>query len=400
MQLIAPRMATIKPSPSMAVTARAAQLRAEGIDIISLGAGEPDFPTPEHVIEAAALAMRRGETRYTAVDGTPALKEAIVRKFERENGLRYDVSEVIVSAGAKQIIYNAMVASLAPGDEVIVPAPYWVSYTDIVLLAEGTPVVVACDEQAGFKLTADQLRGALTARTKWLLLNSPSNPTGAVYSREELAALGNVLEDYPNVHIMTDDIYEHIIFEGARFSTFAQACPGLKSRVLTINGVSKAYAMTGWRIGYAAGPRDLIKAMGTIQGQSTTNACSISQAASVAALDGPQDFLIERAKAFQSRRDRTLDALSSIPGLSCRIPDGAFYLYPNCSGLLGKSRPDGRLLASDDDIALYLLDVARVAVVQGSAYGQSPHFRMSIATSMSNLTQAVDRIGEAVARLR
>ncbi|WID95210.1 pyridoxal phosphate-dependent aminotransferase [Bosea vestrisii] len=400
MSVVAPRMAVIKPSPSMAVTATAARLKAEGVDVISLGAGEPDFPTPDHVVEAAVEAMRRGETRYTAVNGTPALKEAVIRKFRRENELEFEPKEIIVSAGAKQIIYNAMMASLAPGDEVIVPAPYWVSYTDIVLLGEGTPVVVQCDESTGFKLSPESLRKALSSRTKWLFLNSPSNPTGAIYSRDELAALGAVLERFPAVHILTDDIYEHIRFDGRPFHTIAQACPFLKPRVLTINGVSKAYAMTGWRIGYAAGPRELIKAMGTVQGQSTTNACSISQAAAAAALDGPQDFLAERTKAFELRRDRVLSELAGIDGLRCETPEGAFYVYPSCRGLLGKIRPNGRTLDTDDDVALFLLEEARVAVVQGSAYGGSPHFRMSIATSMNNLIEATQRIGEATAGLR
>lgn len=395
MGLIAPRLDTIKPSPSMAVTERAMAMRAQNIDVISLSVGEPDFPTPEHVIAAAAEAMR-GETRYTPTDGTAALKKAVAGKFSRENGIAYQPSEIIVSGGAKQIIYNAMLATLAPGDEVIVPAPYWVSYTDIVLLGEGVPVVVPCPESVGFKLTPDALRGAITARTKWLFLNTPSNPTGAVYGREELAALAQVLLDHPQVHVLTDDIYEHILFDGCSFSTIAAVEPHLKERTLTVNGAFKAYSMTGWRIGYAGGPQPLIRAMATLQSQSTTNACSISQAAAIAALEGPQDFLRDRALEFQARRNRALALVRAIPGLTCETPQGAFYLYPNCSALIGRRRPDGTPIRSDDDLALYLLNHARVAVVQGSAYGLSPHFRISIATSMELLETAIGRIAEAV----
>ncbi|TPI38105.1 pyridoxal phosphate-dependent aminotransferase [Mesorhizobium sp. B3-1-9] len=400
MGLIAPRLDVIKPSPSMAVTARAIDMRAAGIDVISLSAGEPDFPTPLHVVEAAYAAMRRGETRYTAVDGTAALKKAVADKFRRENGLDYRPSEITVAGGAKQIIYNALLATLAPGDEVIVPAPYWVSYTDIVLLGEGKPVVVSCGEELGFKLTPSALRAAITGRTKWLLVNTPSNPTGAVYSRDELAALAAVLLDHPHVHVLTDDIYEHILFDGRPFHTIAGVEPRLKERTLTVNGVSKAYAMTGWRIGYAGGPEPLIRAMATVQSQSTSNPSSISQAATIAALDGPQDFLRPRALEFQARRDRALELLRAIPGLTCEIPEGAFYLYPNCSALIGRRRPDGSVVGSDDDLSLYLLDQARVAVVQGSAYGLSPHFRISIATSMDLIEKAIGRIAEAVEAMR
>ncbi|RUU66558.1 pyridoxal phosphate-dependent aminotransferase [Mesorhizobium sp. M2C.T.Ca.TU.009.01.2.1] len=400
MGFIAPRLDVIKPSPSMAVTARAIDMRAAGIDVISLSAGEPDFPTPAHVVEAAYAAMRRGETRYTAVDGTVALKKAVADKFRRENGLDYRPSEITVAGGAKQIIYNALLATLAPGDEVIVPAPYWVSYTDIVLLGEGKPVVVPCGEELGFKLTPSALRAAITGRTKWLLINTPSNPTGAVYGRDELAALAAVLLDHPHVHVLTDDIYEHILFDGRAFHTIASVEPRLKERTLTVNGVSKAYAMTGWRIGYAGGPEPLIRAMATVQSQSTSNPSSISQAATIAALDGPQDFLAPRALEFQARRDRALELLRAIPGLSCRTPEGAFYLYPDCSALIGRRRPDGSVVGSDDDLSLYLLDHARVAVVQGSAYGLSPHFCISIATSTDLIEKAIGRIAEAVEALR
>ncbi|MER8446775.1 pyridoxal phosphate-dependent aminotransferase [Mesorhizobium sp. M1066] len=400
MGLIAPRLDVIKPSPSMAVTARAIEMRSAGIDVISLSAGEPDSPTPPHIVEAAYEAMRRGETRYTAVDGTAALKKAVAGKFRRENGLDYKPSQISVAGGAKQIIYNALLATLAPGDEVVVPAPYWVSYTDIVLLGEGKPVVVPCTEAQDFKLTPQALRAAITGRTKWLLLNTPSNPTGAVYSRDELAGLAGVLLDHPHVHVLTDDIYEHILFDGRTFHTIAGVEPRLKDRTLTVNGVSKAYAMTGWRIGYAGGPEPLIRAMATVQSQSTSNPSSISQAATIAALEGAQDFLRPRALEFQARRDRALELLRKIPGLTCQTPEGAFYLYPNCSALIGRRRPDGTPIGSDDDFSLYLLDQARVAVVQGSAYGLSPHFRISIATSMDLIEEAIGRIAEAVEALR
>ena len=400
MNLTAPRLDAIKPSPSMAITARAADLRASGIDIISLSVGEPDFDTPSHIVDAAVTAMKNGETRYTAADGTRALKQAIARKFKRENGLDYDVSEITVGGGAKQIIYNALLATLAPGDEVVVPAPYWVSYTDIVLLGEGIPVVVPCHQDQGFKLSAEALEAAITSRTKWLILNSPSNPTGAVYDKAELAALGAVLLKHPDVLIMTDDIYEHILFGDQPFHTIAEVVPALKERTLTVNGVSKAYAMTGWRIGYAGGPRALISAMAMLQSQSTSNPSSISQAASIAALDGPQDFLKTRAAEFRRRRDAALDAVRRIPGLTCACPDGAFYLYPNCAALIGKATPDGGTITSDNDVALYLLDEARVAVVQGDAYGLSPHFRISIAISMEVLLEAIARIAAAIGKLR
>ncbi len=383
----------------MAITAQAMEMRAAGIDVISLSAGEPDFPTPPHIVAAAYEAMRNGETRYTAVDGTAALKKAVAGKFRRENGLDYAASQITVAGGAKQIIYNALLATLAPGDEVVVPAPCWVSYTDIVRLGEGTPVVVPCPEAEGFKLTPHALRSAITERTKWLILNTPSNPTGAVYSREELAGLAEVLLEHPRVHVLTDDIYEHILFDGRTFHTIAAVEPRLKERTLTVNGVSKAYAMTGWRIGYAGGPEPLIRAMATVQSQSTSNPSSISQAATIAALEGPQDFLHPRALEFQARRDRALELLRVIPGLTCRTPQGAFYLYPNCSALIGCRRPDGVTIRSDDDFSLYLLDRACVAVVQGSAYDLSPHFRISIAASMDQIEKAIGRIAEAVEAL-
>jgi aspartate aminotransferase len=400
LKVTAPRLDVIKPSPSLAVTARAAALRASGLDVISLSLGEPDFETPPNVVEAAIVAMRQGETRYTAADGTNALKQAIGVKFARENGLAYGIDEITVASGAKQIIYNALLATLAPGDEVIVPAPYWVSYTDIVLLGEGVPVIVPCPAASGFKLRPDSLAEVITPRSKWLILNSPSNPTGSVYSRAELEALSTVLLRHPRILVMTDDIYEHILFDGRRFHTIAQVVPELKRRTLTVNGVSKAYAMTGWRIGYAGGPRQIIEAMAMLQSQSTSNPSSISQAAAIAALLGPQDFLASRARQFQDRRDLALGLLAGIPALSCRSPEGAFYLYPECGALIGRLRPDGRPIESDDDVALYLLEEAGVAVVQGSAYGLSPHFRISFATSRDNLERAITRIAAAIARLR
>ncbi|WP_119273188.1 aminotransferase class I/II-fold pyridoxal phosphate-dependent enzyme [Taklimakanibacter deserti] len=400
MKVTAPRLDVIKPSPSLAVTARAAALRASGLDVISLSLGEPDFETPPNVVEAAIVAMRQGETRYTAADGTTALKQAIGVKFARENDLAYGIDEITVASGAKQIIYNALLATLAPGDEVIVPAPYWVSYTDIVLLGEGVPVIVPCPAASGFKLRPDSLAEVITPRSKWLILNSPSNPTGSVYSRSELEALGEVLMRHPRILVMTDDIYEHILFDGRRFHTIARVVPELKSRTLTVNGVSKAYAMTGWRIGYAGGPRQIIEAMAMLQSQSTSNPSSISQAAAIAALLGPQDFLASRSRQFQDRRDLALGLLGGIAGLSCRSPEGAFYLYPECGALIGRLRPDGRPIESDDDVALYLLEEAGVAVVQGSAYGLSPHFRISFATSPDNLERAITRIAAAIARLR
>jgi aspartate aminotransferase len=323
----------------------------------------------------------------------------VAGKFRRENGLDYAPAQISVAGGAKQIIYNALLATLAPGDEVVVPAPYWVSYTDIVLLGEGRPVVVPCPEAEDFKLTPQALREAITERTKWLLLNTPSNPTGAVYRRDELAGLAEVLLEHPQVHVLTDDIYEHILFDGGIFHTIASVEPRLKERTLTVNGVSKAYAMTGWRIGYAGGPEALIRAMATVQSQSTSNPSSISQAATIAALEGPQDFLLPRALEFQARRDRALELLRAVPGLTCETPQGAFYLYPNCSALIGRRRPDGAPIRNDDDLSLYLLDQARVAVVQGSAYGLSPHFRISIATSMELIEKAIGRIAEAVEAL-
>lgn len=383
----------------MAVTALAQELKAAGRDVIGLGAGEPDFDTPLNIQEAGIAAMRRGETRYTAVDGTPALKKAIVAKFKRENGLDYKPEQVTVASGGKQIIFNAMIATLDPGDEVIIPAPFWVSYPDIVNLCDATPVIVPCPQSQNFKLSAAGLAAAITPKTKWLILNSPSNPTGAAYSAAELRALADVLLDHPQVWILTDDMYEHLMFDGLKFATIAAVEPRLYERTLTMNGVSKAYCMTGWRIGYAAGPVALIKAIAKVQSQSTSNPCSISQAAAVEALNGPQDFIAVHNAVFVERRDMVVELLNAIPGLSCPKPDGAFYVYPSCAGAIGKRTPDGTVIRSDDDFVSYLLKSEGVAVVQGSAFGLSPHFRISYATATELLRDACGRIAKACAAL-
>ena len=383
----------------MAVTALAQELKAAGRDVIGLGAGEPDFDTPLNIQEAAIAAMRRGETRYTAVDGTPALKKAIVAKFKRENNLDYKVEQVTVASGGKQIIFNAMIATLDAGDEVIIPAPFWVSYPDIVNLCDATPVIVPCPQEQGFKLSAADLAAAITPKTKWLILNSPSNPTGAAYSAAELRALADVLLDHPHVWILTDDMYEHLMFDGLRFATIAAVEPRLYDRTLTMNGVSKAYCMTGWRIGYAAGPVALIKAIAKVQSQSTSNPCSISQAAAVEALNGPQDFIATHNAVFVERRDMVVDLLNAIPGISCPKPNGAFYVYPSCRGAIGKRTPDGAVIQTDDDFVAYLLKSEGVAVVQGSAFGLSPHFRISYATATELLRDACGRIAKACAAL-
>ena len=399
MSLLAQRLDRIKPSPTMAVTALAQELKAAGRDVIGLGAGEPDFDTPLNIQEAAIAAMRRGETRYTAVDGTPALKKAIVAKFKRENNLDYKVEQVTVASGGKQIIFNAMIATLDAGDEVIIPAPFWVSYPDIVNLCDATPVIVPCPQEQGFKLSAADLAAAITPKTKWLILNSPSNPTGAAYSAAELRALADVLLDHPHVWILTDDMYEHLMFDGLRFATIAAVEPRLYDRTLTMNGVSKAYCMTGWRIGYAAGPVALIKAIAKVQSQSTSNPCSISQAAAVEALNGPQDFIATHNAVFVERRDMVVDLLNAIPGISCPKPNGAFYVYPSCRGAIGKRSPDGAVIQTDDDFVAYLLKSEGVAVVQGSAFGLSPHFRISYATATELLRDACGRIAKACAAL-
>lgn len=389
----------MQPSPTMAVTAKAAEMRAAGEDVIGLGAGEPDFDTPDFIKNAAKQALDEGKTKYTPVGGTPQLKQAIIGKFSRENGLDYTADQIIVSTGAKQIIFNAMLATLNEGDEVMIPAPYWVSYPDIVRFAGGKDVTIPCPAADGFKLTAAALEAAITPKTKWLVLNSPSNPTGAAYSADELAALGEVLEKHPHVYVMSDDIYEHLLYDGKKFATLAQVTPALYDRTLTINGVSKAYAMTGWRIGYAGGPVELTKAMAKIQSQSTSNPNSIAQAATVTALEGDQSFLHEWRKAFAARRDLVVDKLNAIDGIECATPDGAFYVFPSCEGLLGRKTPEGKTITNDTDFSAYLLESVKVAVVMGVAFGMAGHFRISYATSESVLEDACNRIADAVAKL-
>ena len=389
----------INPSPTIAITNKAATLKAEGRDIIGLAAGEPDFDTPDFVKEAAIAAIRAGKTKYTNVDGTPELKAAIAAKFKRDNNLDYTADQISVNVGGKHTIFNALLATLDPGDEVLIPAPYWVSYPDIVQLAGATPVIMPCGLDQGFKLTPRQLDAAITPRTKWLIFNSPSNPTGAAYTRAELAALGEVLLRHPHVLVLSDDMYEHIVYDNFDFGTLAEVTPGLYERTLTVNGASKAYAMTGWRIGFAGGPAWLIKAMSKLQSQSTSNPCSISMAATVAALNGDQSFLAERNAAFQRRRDLVVTLLNQTPGLTCPRPEGAFYVYPDCSGLIGKRTPDGRVLTNDEEVAGWFLEYQGVAVVHGAAFGGSPAFRISYATSDTVLEDACKRIQKAVAAL-
>ncbi|MET3384151.1 aspartate transaminase [Variovorax paradoxus] len=397
---IAARVRRIKPSPSTSAADRANELRRQGKSIVNLVVGEPDFDTPPHIRQAAAAAIERGATRYTLMAGTVELREAIVAKLERENGLRYAMNEIIATSGAKSAIYNAFAITLEPGDEVIIPAPYWVSYPDMVLACEGTPVTVACPESQGFKLAPAQLEAAITPRTRWLLINSPSNPTGASYTAAEYRALAEVLERHPHVMVMTDEIYEHIRFDGEALPHILSVAPALRDRTLIVNGVSKTYAMTGWRIGYAAGPVDLIKALDTLLSQSTGNCCSVSQAAAAAALNGDQGFVAESVAVYKQRRDRTLALINDIPGLSCATPPGAFYLYINCGGLIGKTTPEGKRLNEDGDVVMYLLESEGIAVVAGTAYGLSPYFRLSIATSIETLEEGCTRIARAVAALR
>ncbi len=399
MSLLASRLGRIKESPTIAVTQKARDLKAQGRDIIGLGAGEPDFDTPEHIIEAAVKAMKDGKTRYTPVPGVPELREAIAAKLKRNNSLDYSPDAITVGCGGKQVIYNAMVATLEPGDEVIIPAPYWVSYTDIVLLCGGTPVIVETSADDGFRLRADSLEAAITTRTKWLMLNSPSNPTGAGYSRQDMKALTDVLMRHADVWVMPDDMYEHIVYGDFRFCTPAEVEPGLMERTLTTNGVSKTYCMTGWRVGYAAGPKLLIDAMNKVQSQSTTHTSSVSQYAAVAALNGPQDFIAGHNRVFSQRRDLVVSMLNQASGLVCPSPEGAFYVYPSCTGLLGRTTPDGRRLETDEDVVTWFLESEGVAVVQGAAFGQSPHFRISYATSTEALEEACRRIQRACAAL-
>jgi len=390
--ILARRLSQIKPSPTMAITALAAEMKAAGRDVIGLSAGEPDFDTPDHIKAEAIAAINRGETKYTAADGTPVLKKAVAAKFARENGLTYAPNQITIAAGGKHVIYNAMAATLNQGDEVIIPAPYWVSYPDIVLLMDATPVFVRCAQNQGFKMRPEELEAAITPKTKWLILNSPSNPTGAAYSKAELKGLADVLLRHPHVFILSDDIYEHLVYDGFEFATIAQVEPKLYDRTLTMNGVSKAYSMTGWRIGYAGGPADLIKAMGTIQSQSTSNPSSISQAASVVALNGPQEFLKDWRESFKERRDVVVQILNQAKGLQCPTPEGAFYVYPSCAGAIGKKTPGGKVIESDTIFATELLAAEGIAVVQGEAFGLSPHFRISYAASMASLKDACGRI--------
>jgi len=387
MSIVSNSLKRIKPSPTMAVTSKAREMRAAGRDVIGLGAGEPDFDTPDNIKEAAIEAIKRGDTKYTAVDGTVDLKKAIQAKFYRENGLSYELDQITVGTGGKQVLYNAFMATVNKGDEVIIPAPYWVSYPDIILLAGGKPKIVKCDEKDNFKLTPKKLEKAISKKTKWIILNSPSNPTGSAYTKKEIEELSKVLTKYKKIYILSDDIYEHITYDDFQFFTIAQI-KSLKDRTLTMNGVSKSYSMTGWRIGYAAGPKEIIKAIAKIQSQSTSNPTSISQAAAVEALNGTQDFIQERANSFRERRDFVVNSLNNMNGISCLRPEGAFYVFPSCKKLLGKKTK----LKTDKDFVEKLLEKSEVAVVQGSAFGLEGYFRISYATSMENLKKAMERI--------
>lgn len=390
----------IQPSATLAMTSRVFELKRAGVDVIGLGAGEPDFDTPDFVKEAAIEAIRSGKTKYTNVDGTPELKEAVIAKFKRDNGLDYTAQQITINVGGKHTLFNAIVATVEAGDEVIVPAPYWVSYPDVIQFAGGTPVFIAAGAEQNYKITPAQLEAAITPKTKWVILNSPSNPTGAAYSAAELKALGEVIERHPHVWVFADDMYEHILYDGFEFATIAQVCPSLYERTLTVNGCSKAYAMTGWRIGFAGGPAPLIKAIAKLQSQSTSNPCSIAQAAAVAALTGDQSFLKDRAAAFQTRRDLVVGMLNEIDGMHCPTPEGAFYVYPEFSALIGKTTPKGKVIATDEDMIGYFLDDARVAAVHGAAFGLSPAMRISYATSEALLREACTRIQTACAELR
>jgi len=400
MGLIADALGRVQPSQTIAVTTKARELKAAGHDVIGLGAGEPDFDTPDNIKEAAIKAIQEGKTKYTNVDGIPELKDAICRKFERENGLSYKPSQIMVAPGGKKVIFNAMMATLNPGDEVVIPAPYWVSYPDIVQMVGGTPVIVTTTLKDRFKLRPEALEAAITPRTKWIIFNHPSNPSGAAYTHDELKAVTDVLMRHPHVWVLTDDMYEHLVYDDYRFVTPAQVEPGLYDRTLTMNGVSKAYAMTGWRIGYAGGPEVLIKAMTKLQSQTTSNPASVSQWASVEALNGPQDFLKERAEVFKQRRDLVVSMLNQASGIECPTPEGAFYVYPSCKGCLGKTTPKGKTLETDEDFVTALLEDAGVAVVHGTAFGLSPFFRISYATSTEALEEACRRIQRFCAELR
>lgn len=400
MGIIADRLSRIKPSPTLAVASMAKELKAAGRDVIGLGAGEPDFDTPDFVKQGAIDAINAGDTKYTAVDGTPALKQAIIAKFKRDNDLTYAADQITVGTGGKQVLYNTLMATVNPGDEVIIPAPYWVSYPDMTLLAEGTPVIVECSAENDFKLQPADLEKAITPKTKWLILNSPSNPTGGAYSHADMKAITDVLLRHPHVYIMSDDMYEHLVYDGFEFVTPAQVEPQLIDRTLTCNGVSKSYAMTGWRIGYAGGPKEIIKAISKIQSQSTSNPSSISQAAALAALEGDQSFLQGRNDAFKARRNIVVGLLNECEGLSCKTPEGAFYVYPSCAGCIGKTTPEGKTIETDEDFVTYLLETEGVACVHGEAFGLSPFFRISYATSEEALINACARIKKACAALK
>ena len=397
--MLADRLSRIKPSPTVAVTSKANELKEAGFDVIGLGAGEPDFNTPEHIKQAATIAMLENKTRYTAVDGIAELKQAICDKFKRDNNISCTSDMITIGTGGKQVLYNALMASLNPGDEVIIPAPFWVSYPDMVLLAEGTPIIVECGQNQNFKITPDALENAITDKTKWIILNSPSNPTGVGYTKSDLKNLAVVLRRYPNVNIMTDDMYEYLVYDDFKFTTLVEIAPDLQDRTLTCNGVSKAYCMTGWRIGYATGPKSLIKGIAKIQSQSTTNPNTIAQYAALAALKGPIDFLAENNAAFVRRRNFVVSRLNEIDGLQCSMPDGAFYVYPNCAGVVGKKTPNGTLIKTDTDFVTYLLEEEGVACVQGTAFGLSPYFRISYATSDTLLDEALNRIERATKKL-
>jgi len=400
MGFIADSLSRVKPSATIAVSTKARELKAAGRDVIGLGAGEPDFDTPENIKEAGIRAIREGKTKYTAVDGIPELKEAICGKFKRENSLVYTPDQMSVGTGGKQVLYNALIATINPGDEVLVPAPFWVSYPDMVALAGGTPVEVPATQESGFKITPQALEAAITPKTKWIIFNSPSNPSGAAYTAAEMKRLTDVLKAHPHVWVMTDDMYEHLVYDDFTFSTIAEIEPELFDRTLTVNGVSKAYAMTGWRIGYAGGPQVLIKAMAKVQSQSTSNPSSISQWAAVEALNGPQDFIEPNNKIFKGRRDLVVSMLNQSAGISCPVPEGAFYVFPSCAGTIGKTTPSGKTLSNDEDFVTELLEAEGVAVVQGSAFGLGPNFRISYATSTEALEEACTRIQRFCGNLR
>ncbi len=399
MAFIADRLSAVQPSPTIAVTQKARDLKAQGRDVIGLGAGEPDFDTPKHIIEAAKKALDDGLTRYTAINGIPELQEAICAKFKRDNGLDYTPEQIHVSCGGKPVIFNAMMATINPGDEVIIPAPYWVSYPDIPLLFGGVPKVVQCGAENDFKMTPDQLDTAITSKTKWLVFNSPSNPTGGAYTHDEIQALADVLLQHPHVWVFTDDIYEKLVYDGFEFTTIAQVEPRLYDRTVTMNGLSKAYCMTGWRVGYCGAPLEMTKAMTKVQSQGITHTAAVSQAAGVAALNGPHDFIETHNQVFKERRDLVVSMLNQAQGLSCATPEGAFYVYPSCEGTIGRKTPDGKVIETDEDFVTYLLDAEGVAAVQGAAFGLEPHFRISYATATDLLEDACQRIQRACANL-